>query len=149
MRLRTWTALWTLYLVWGSTYLGIKVVVETMPPFLSAGARFALAGLPLATVLALRGQSLRVTRRELAACAALGAALLTFGVGVVTVAETPIDSSVAGVIASAPPPPRPRPPPPRPAGGGAGRGGPPSGPGPGGGGGGGGETEPARPGAAP
>ena len=103
MRLRTWTALWTLYLVWGSTYLGIKVMVETMPPFLSAGARFALAGLLLATVLTLRRQSLRVTRRELAACAALGAALLTFGVGVVTVAETRIDSSVAAIIASSVP----------------------------------------------
>ncbi len=103
MRLRTWTALWTLYLVWGSTYLGIKVMVETMPPFLSTGARFALAGLLLAAVLALRGRSLRVTRRELAACAALGAALLTFGVGVVTVAETRIDSSVAAIIAGSVP----------------------------------------------
>jgi drug/metabolite transporter (DMT)-like permease len=74
-----------------------------MPPFLSAGARFALAGLLLATVLTLRGQSLRVTRRELAACAALGAALLDVGVGVVTVAETRIDSSVAAIIASAVP----------------------------------------------
>ena len=103
MRLRTWTALWTLYLVWGSTYLGIKVMVETMPPFLSTGARFAFAGLLLAAVLALRGRSLRVTRRELAACAALGAALLTFGVGVVTVAETRIDSSVAAIIAGSVP----------------------------------------------
>ena len=103
MRLRTWTALWTLYLVWGSTYLGIKVMVETMPPFLSTGARFAAAGLLLAAVLALRGRSLRVTRRELAACAALGAALLTFGVGVVTVAETRIDSSVAAIIAGSVP----------------------------------------------
>ncbi len=103
MRLRTWTALWTLYLLWGSTYLGIKVMVETMPPFLSTGTRFALAGLVLAAVLALRGRSLRVTRRELAACAALGAALLTFGVGVVTVAETRIDSSVAAIIAGSVP----------------------------------------------
>ena len=103
MRLRTWTALWTLYLVWGSTYLGIKVMVETMPPFLSTGARFAAAGLLLAAVLSLRGRSLRVTRRELAACAALGAALLTFGVGVVTVAETRIDSSVAAIIAGSVP----------------------------------------------
>jgi len=42
------TALWlgflTLYLVWGSTYLGIRICVESMPPFLMAGARFAVAG---------------------------------------------------------------------------------------------------------
>ena len=40
------TALWTVYLVWGSTYLAIKVSVETLPAFLSAGARF----LPLSTL---------------------------------------------------------------------------------------------------
>ncbi|MCX6950051.1 MAG: EamA family transporter, partial [Opitutae bacterium] len=34
----------TIYLVWGSTYLGIKIAVETLPPFLMAGARFLVAG---------------------------------------------------------------------------------------------------------
>jgi len=103
VKLRTWTALWTIYLVWGSTYLGIKVMVRTMPAFLSAGLRFGLAGAILATVLALRGRSLRVSRRELAASAAMGATLLTFGVGVVTLAETRIASSVAAIIASSVP----------------------------------------------
>jgi drug/metabolite transporter (DMT)-like permease len=42
-----WIALVTVYIVWGSTYLGIKVAVETMPPFLMAGARFLVAGLLL------------------------------------------------------------------------------------------------------
>jgi drug/metabolite transporter (DMT)-like permease len=42
-----WIALVTVYVVWGSTYLGIKVAVETMPPFLMAGARFLVAGLLL------------------------------------------------------------------------------------------------------
>ena len=41
-------ALWTVYLVWGSTYLAIKVSVRTMPAFLSAGSRFLLAGALLA-----------------------------------------------------------------------------------------------------
>ncbi len=41
-------ALWTVYLVWGSTYLAIKVSVETLPPFLSSGSRFLLAGVLLA-----------------------------------------------------------------------------------------------------
>jgi drug/metabolite transporter (DMT)-like permease len=103
VKLRTWTALWTIYLVWGSTYLGIKVMVRTMPAFLSAGLRFGLAGAILAAVLALRGRSLRVSRRELAASAAMGATLLTFGVGVVTLAETRIASSVAAIIASSVP----------------------------------------------
>ncbi len=97
------TALWTVYLVWGSTYLAIKLSVETLPAFLSAGARFLLAGALLALILALRGRSLRVTRRELASSALLGLSLLALGVGMVTIAETRIDSSVAAMIAGSVP----------------------------------------------
>jgi drug/metabolite transporter (DMT)-like permease len=91
-------ALWTVYLVWGSTYVAIKISVRTLPAFLSAGSRFLLAGVLLALILTLRGRSIRVTRRELASSALLGLALLTFGVGMVTFAETRIDSSVAAMI---------------------------------------------------
>lgn len=42
-----WTALSAVYLIWGSTYLAIRFTVETMPPFLSAGARFVASGLVL------------------------------------------------------------------------------------------------------
>jgi drug/metabolite transporter (DMT)-like permease len=93
------TALWTVYLVWGSTYVAIKVSVRTLPAFLSAGSRFLLAGALLALILTLTGRSIRVTRRELAASAVLGLALLTLGVGLVTMAETRIDSSIAAMIA--------------------------------------------------
>ncbi|HET6623739.1 MAG TPA: EamA family transporter, partial [Gaiellaceae bacterium] len=93
-----WAALLVIYVVWGSTYFAIKVVVETMPPLLSAGARFVVAAGLLATILALRGTSFRVTGRELAATAAAGALLLTLGNGMVHVAETRIDSSVAAMI---------------------------------------------------
>ena len=84
-----WGALLIVYFVWGSTYLGIKVVVDTLPPLFSAGSRFLAAGAILATVLAARGHSLRVTRRELASSALVGLLLLTLGVGVVHVAEEP------------------------------------------------------------
>ena len=94
-----WIALLTVWVVWGSTYFGIKVAVETMPPLLAAGSRFLVAGTILAVVLALRGTSLRVTGRELVGSAAAGLLLLTLGVGLVHVAETRIDSSVAAVIA--------------------------------------------------
>jgi len=94
-----WIALLTVWVVWGSTYFGIKVAVETMPPLLAAGSRFLVAGSILAAVLALRGTSLRVTRRELVGSAAAGLLLLTLGVGLVHVAETRIDSSVAAMIA--------------------------------------------------
>jgi drug/metabolite transporter (DMT)-like permease len=93
------TALWTVYLVWGSTYFAIKITVRTLPPFLSAGGRFLLAGSLLALILLVLGRSLRVSLRELAASAALGTALLALGVGVVTLAETHIDSSTAAMIA--------------------------------------------------
>ena len=93
------TALWTVYLVWGSTYLAIKLSVRTLPAFLSAGSRFLLAGGLLALILWLKGRSIRVTRRELASSALLGLALLGLGVGLVTLAETRIDSSVAAMIA--------------------------------------------------
>lgn len=97
------TALWTVYLVWGSTYVAIKLSVETLPALLSAGSRFLLAGTLLALVLTARGHSLRVTRRELASSALLGLSLLTFGVGIVTLAETRIDSSIAAMIAGSVP----------------------------------------------
>jgi drug/metabolite transporter (DMT)-like permease len=44
-----------LYLIWGSTYLGIRVAIETMPPFLMAGIRFAVAGILLFGYLIARG----------------------------------------------------------------------------------------------
>jgi drug/metabolite transporter (DMT)-like permease len=94
-----WAALLVVYFVWGSTYLGIKVVVETLPPLISAGSRFLTAGAVLTLVLVLRGRSLRVTRRELLSTSLVGLLLLTFGVGIVHVAELRIDSSVAAMIA--------------------------------------------------
>ena len=95
---QVWAALIVVYFVWGSTYFGIKIVVETMPPLLAAGARFLAAAAVLAAILAWRGMSLRATWRELRASAIAGALLLAGGVGVVHVAETRIDSSVAGMI---------------------------------------------------
>jgi drug/metabolite transporter (DMT)-like permease len=94
-----WAALLVIWFVWGSTYFAIKVVVDTLPPLLSAGSRFLVAGLLLATIVAARGKSLRITPRELAGAAVAGLLLLTLGVGVVHVAETRIDSSVAAMIA--------------------------------------------------
>ena len=41
---RIWIALWVVYIVWGSTYLGIELAGETMPPIFAAGVRFTLAG---------------------------------------------------------------------------------------------------------
>ena len=94
-----WAALLVVYVVWGSTYFAIKVAVDTVPPLLAAGSRFLVAALLLAAILAWRGTSLRVTRAELGASAIAGGLLLGLGVGLVHVAETRIDSSVAAMIA--------------------------------------------------
>ena len=94
-----WVALAVVYVLWGSTYFGIKIAVETIPPLLAAGSRFLLAALLLAAILAWRGTSLRITRAELIASAIVGGLLLGLGVGMVHVAETRIDSSVAAMIA--------------------------------------------------
>ncbi len=94
-----WIALLVVYVVWGSTYFGIKVAVETIPPLLAAGSRFLVAALLLAAILAWRRTSLRVTRAEIVASAIAGGLLLGLGVGLVHVAETRIDSSVAAIIA--------------------------------------------------
>jgi drug/metabolite transporter (DMT)-like permease len=94
-----WIALFIVYVVWGSTYFGIKVAVETIPPLLAGGSRFLVAALLLGAILACRGMSIRVTRAELGASAVAGILLLGLGVGLVHVAETRIDSSVAAMIA--------------------------------------------------
>ncbi|MDQ3915027.1 MAG: EamA family transporter [Actinomycetota bacterium] len=100
-----WAALWVVYIVWGSTYLAIRVTVETLPPFLSAGSRFLLAGVIVFAFLAVRKglSAIRLTAREAAASAAVGAALLLGGNGLVSVAEQEVSSSLAAlIIASVP-----------------------------------------------
>src|SRR6476619_5277599 len=87
-----WIGLAVVYVVWGSTYFGIKVAVETIPPLVAAGSRFLVAALLLAAILAWRGKSLRISRAELVASLIVGRLLLGLGVGLVHVAETRIDS---------------------------------------------------------
>jgi drug/metabolite transporter (DMT)-like permease len=89
-------ALATVYLVWGSTYLAIRVTDRTMPPFLMSSARFLIAGVAL-FVFASRGRA-RPTRREWIAAAIAGAGLLLIGNGGVAWAETRLDSGFAALI---------------------------------------------------
>ncbi|MCX5068319.1 EamA family transporter [Micromonospora lupini] len=85
-----WTALIVVYVLWGSTYLAIRVAVETLPSLLSAALRFAVAGLVLAVVLRLRRGpgALRVQRRQLGSAALVGVLLLAGGNGLVVLAES-------------------------------------------------------------
>src|SRR3954451_21565569 len=95
----------TIYVVWGSTYLAIRVMVETMPPLLAAGVRFALAGAIFWVVLVVAGgvRRVRVTGRQLAAAGLVGVLLPFGGNGLVTVAEQHVPSGLAALIIGAVP----------------------------------------------
>jgi drug/metabolite transporter (DMT)-like permease len=96
---KAWIALSLVYVVWGSTYLAIRVVVRTLPPLLSAGARWVVAGLILLTFSWPRGaQALRPTRRHWINATIIGCALLLGGNGLVSIAERRISSGMAALL---------------------------------------------------
>ncbi|MFF3109769.1 EamA family transporter [Kitasatospora sp. NPDC057904] len=100
-----WLALGVVYVVWGSTYLAIRISVETMPSFLSAAARFLTAGLLLAGFLLVRSgpAGLRVSARRLASSALVGVLLLTGGNGLVVLGERSVPSGLAALLVAAVP----------------------------------------------
>lgn len=100
-----WGALGVVYVLWGSTYLGMAVVVETIPAFLGMGSRFAVSAVILAVlILILRGpRGLVVTRRQLASAALIGVLLLVFGNGVVALSERYVPSGIAALTVAVTP----------------------------------------------
>jgi drug/metabolite transporter (DMT)-like permease len=100
---KVWAGLWTIYVIWGSTYLAIRIMVRTVPPLLGAGLRFAIAGGVMLAVLRVRRGPRRITRRQLVSAAIVGTLLAAGGNGLVTVAEQDVPSSLAALlIASVP-----------------------------------------------
>ena len=89
-------ALATIYLVWGSTYLAIRVTDRTMPPLLMSSVRFLIAGAAL-YAFASRSRP-RPTLRQWGAAAIVGAALLLVGNGGVAWAETRLGSGLAALM---------------------------------------------------
>lgn len=98
--LSVWGPLIALWLIWGSTYLGIAVVVESMPPMMANGFRFLAAALVLGTILVLRGGVgfLRVSRAELRSVSIMGVALLGVGIGTLSLAERYVPSGIAALL---------------------------------------------------
>jgi len=86
-----------LYLIWGSTYLGILFAIQSIPPFLMAGARFLLAGLVMFAIARTQGP-LRSTWAEWRTSLIVGACLLLGGNGGVTLSEKFIESGLASLI---------------------------------------------------
>jgi len=86
-----------LYLIWGSTYLGIRFAIETIPPLLMAGTRFLLAGLILYAIA--RGQGApKGSPANWRTALIIGACLLLGGNGGVTLAEQYVSSGLASVM---------------------------------------------------
>lgn len=86
---QVWFALGLVYLVWGSVYLAIRLVIDEAPALASMGVRFILAGVLMVCFLSIKGglRRFRVTRRELAGMAFLGVVLLGIGNGMTSVGQ--------------------------------------------------------------
>jgi drug/metabolite transporter (DMT)-like permease len=91
-------ALATVYLVWGSTYLAMRITDRSLPPLLMSSARFFVAG---ALLFALTRNGRRPSAREWVASAIAGTALLAIGNAGVAWAETRIESGLAALIVAA------------------------------------------------
>ena len=96
---KVWTALWIVYIVWGSTYLAIRYMVQTMPPLFGAGVRFVLVGAILLPFLALRRGPgvLRPSKAQLLSCGFVGL-MLPGANAVISVAERKVASGVAALL---------------------------------------------------
>jgi len=100
--LRLLCALAYVYVVWGSTYLAMRVAVAALPPWGMAGTRFATAGLLALAIARIRGE-LMPSKRDWLLALPTGVCLFVAGNGLVAVAEQSIPSSVAAVVAATAP----------------------------------------------
>ena len=99
-RFRVALAFGLVYVLWGSTYLGIRIVVEHIPPSVMGASRFLLAGLPMLGWCALRGKRLALTLNDFWRVLAIGVLLLTGGNVMVAWSEQYVPSGVAALIAA-------------------------------------------------
>lgn len=96
-------AFFSIYVIWGSTYLLNKIAVAELPPFMLAAVRFVVAGLLIFGISKLTGKPLKITRRQLLNTVIAGFLFLAFGNGVVVWALRFVDSGFAALVISAQP----------------------------------------------
>jgi drug/metabolite transporter (DMT)-like permease len=96
------TAFAAVYVIWGSTYLGIRLAIDSIPPLLMAGCRFAIAGAILYGAMRLRGAA-KPTAQQWKSAAIIGGLLLLGGNGGVSWAQQTVPSGVAALIVAAVP----------------------------------------------
>jgi drug/metabolite transporter (DMT)-like permease len=93
-----------IYIVWGSTYLGIKWAVETIPPFYVVGFRFLAGGIIFLAISFISGKIKSFPKRnEILSAVFLGTFLILLGNGLITWAEKKVDSYLAALIVSSAP----------------------------------------------
>jgi drug/metabolite transporter (DMT)-like permease len=98
--LHIWGPLITLWIVWGSTYLGIAVVVDTMPGLMANGFRFLIATVILGVLLALtQGIAIfRISLHQFAYASLMGVMLLGVGIGTLSIAQQYVPSGIAALL---------------------------------------------------
>lgn len=97
-RFRVALAFGLVYVLWGSTYLGIRIVVEHIPPSVMGASRFLLAGLPMLGWCAQRGRRIALTLSDFWRVLAIGVLLLTGGNVMVAWSEQYVPSGLAALI---------------------------------------------------
>jgi drug/metabolite transporter (DMT)-like permease len=97
VRRNAWIAWAAVCLIWGTTYLAIKIALETIPPFLMGGIRYLIAGVLLALWLLARGQTIPPVR-EWGRLAVLGFLMIALGNGGVVWAEQYLASGLTAVV---------------------------------------------------
>ncbi len=96
-------AFFSIYVIWGSTYLLNKIAVNELPPFMLASIRFIVAGILIFIIAKLMGKSIAISWRQLKNTTIAGFLFLTFGNGVVVWALKYVDSGFAALEISAQP----------------------------------------------
>jgi drug/metabolite transporter (DMT)-like permease len=86
------------YLFWGSTYLGINIAVETIPPALMCGLRFLIAGVVMLVICAASGRKILYSPRQIALAAVAGLLMLMGGNLTLSYAELSVSSGLAALI---------------------------------------------------
>jgi drug/metabolite transporter (DMT)-like permease len=97
-RLQVVTAFGLVYVLWGSTYIGIRLAVEHLPPLMMGGLRFIASGALMLAFRAIRGNSIAVSAKQLFRLTVIGILLLTSGNVVLGWAETKIPTSLAALL---------------------------------------------------
>ena len=101
-RVMVLVALLLVWLLWGSSYVGVALVIESMPPMLAMAGRFGIAGTVLFLVAIRRGDRAgdRITLHQVVQALLTGSAMLVGGLGLIVLAQGSISSGLAALLAA-------------------------------------------------